>query len=60
MAMMHHSLRSLALSAIVAMGLAGCATVTEDGRSNFPETRSKAFVPDKTQTQTLLEGLPAP
>lgn len=40
--------------------LAGCATVTNAGRTLFPETTSKAFIPDKTQTQTLLEALPAP
>ncbi|HYD25295.1 MAG TPA: CsgG/HfaB family protein [Croceibacterium sp.] len=34
--------------------------MTEDGRSLFPETRPEAFIPDKTQTQTLLERLPAP
>ncbi|WP_233130875.1 CsgG/HfaB family protein [Sphingomonas jeddahensis] len=34
--------------------------MTDHGRTNFPETRSKAFIPDKTQTQTLLEALPAP
>ena len=55
-----HSIRSIALATIAALGLTGCATVTEDGRTNFPETRSKAFVPDKTQTQTLLEALPSP
>src|ERR1043166_4859202 len=43
-----------------ALALAGCATVGENGRTAFPETRSKAFYPDKTQTQHLLEALPAP
>jgi curli production assembly/transport component CsgG len=50
----------IALSATLALGLAGCATVGEDGRTAFPETRSKAFYPDKTQTQHLLEKIPAP
>lgn len=40
--------------------LSGCATVGEDGRTLFPETRSKAFYPDKTQTQHLLARIPAP
>jgi hypothetical protein len=34
--------------------------VTDAGRTLFPETTSKAYIPDKTQTQTLLEALPAP
>ena len=42
------------------LALAACGTVTTDGRTAWPETRSKAFIPDKTQTQTLLEALPAP
>ena len=50
----------LFLAGLSAIALSGCATVTEDGRSNFPETRSKAFLPDRTQTQTLLSALPAP
>lgn len=45
---------------LVLAALAGCTTVTKDGRSLFPETRPEAFIPDKTQTQTLLERLPAP
>lgn len=40
--------------------LAGCTTLGEDGRTLFPETRSKAFYPDKTQTQFLLAKIPAP
>ncbi|KHK93688.1 curlin [Novosphingobium malaysiense] len=47
-----------ALAATLVM--CGCATVGEDGRTAFPETRSRAFIPDKTQTQHLLEGLPPP
>jgi curli production assembly/transport component CsgG len=48
------------LAGLSAIALSGCATVTRDGRDNFPETRSKAFYPDRTQTQTLLSALPAP
>jgi curli production assembly/transport component CsgG len=43
-----------------ALALSGCATVTKDGHTLFPETTGKAYIPDRTQTQTLLEGLPAP
>lgn len=49
-----------ALLAVSTLALGACGTVTSDGRTNWPETRSKAFLPDKTQTQTLLEALPAP
>ena len=49
-----------ACACLAATALGGCATVTENGRSDFPETRPEAFIPDKTQTQTLLERLPAP
>jgi curli production assembly/transport component CsgG len=48
------------LAGISALTLTGCATVTKDGRTAWPETRSKAFFPDRTQTQTLLAALPAP
>ncbi|RPF70947.1 CsgG/HfaB family protein [Aurantiacibacter spongiae] len=48
------------LSLGVLASLAGCATVTENGRTLFPETRSEAFIPDRTQTQGLLAQLPAP
>ncbi len=50
----------VALSTVSLLVLSACGTVTTDGRTNWPETRSKAFIPDKTQTQTLLETLPAP
>jgi curli production assembly/transport component CsgG len=48
------------LAGLAATALTGCATVTKDGRTAWPETRSKAFIPDRTQTQTLLAALPAP
>ncbi len=48
------------LACAAACALGGCATVTNTGRTLFPETTSKAYIPDKTQTQTLLEALPAP
>ena len=43
-----------------AIVLAGCTTVGEHGRALFPETRSTAFIPEKTQTQHLLGSIPAP
>lgn len=48
------------LACTAACALSGCATVTDAGRTLFPETTAKAYIPDKTQTQTLLEALPAP
>ena len=50
----------LASACLLAAALAGCTTVTEDGRSLFPETRPEAFIPDRTQTQALLGRLPGP
>jgi curli production assembly/transport component CsgG len=50
----------IAAAALLSVVLAGCTTVTEDGRASLPETRPEAFIPDSTQTQTLLAGLPAP
>jgi len=49
------------LSAFLALSLlAGCANISEDGRSTIPETTSFAFIPQKTQTQRLLSAIPAP
>jgi curli production assembly/transport component CsgG len=48
------------LACSAALVLSGCATVTNTGRTLFPETTAKAYIPDKTQAQTLLEALPAP
>lgn len=50
----------IASACLLAAALCGCETVTENGRTAFPETRPEAFLPDKTQTQKLLEQLPAP
>ena len=49
-----------ALAGLGALALAACGTITADGRTNWPETRSKAFYPERTQTQTLLNAIPAP
>jgi curli production assembly/transport component CsgG len=49
------------LSAFLALSLlAGCANISEDGRSTIPETTSFAFIPQKTQTQRLLTAIPPP
>ena len=44
----------------VTLALSACGTVGQNGRTAFPETRSTAFYPEKTQTQRLLEQLPPP
>lgn len=49
-----------AMMTISALALGACDTVTNSGRTAFPETRPQAFIPDRTQTQTLLSALPAP
>lgn len=50
----------IASACLLAAALGGCATVTDSGRTAFPETRPEAYIPDKTQTQVLLGQLPAP
>jgi curli production assembly/transport component CsgG len=50
----------LILAGLAALSLSGCQTLTGSGNTAFPETTSKAFIPDRTQTQTLLAALPAP
>jgi curli production assembly/transport component CsgG len=52
--------RILAALGAAATLLGGCTTVGNSGRTMFPETTHKAFFPEKTQTQHLLEALPAP
>lgn len=47
-----------ALACVLALG--ACGTVGKDGRAALQETTAKAFYPDKTQTQHLLERIPAP
>ena len=49
------------IAALLAVSLlSGCASVGEDGRDSIPETTSLAFIPHKTETQRLLEAIPAP
>lgn len=50
----------IALCSIAAAALAGCTTVGNSGRDLIPEDTSFAFFPKKTQTQLLLNDLPAP
>ena len=58
--MVRQTTSKLLVAGLAVTALSGCATVTKDGRTAWPETRSKAFIPDRTQTQTLLAALPAP
>jgi curli production assembly/transport component CsgG len=49
------------LTALLALSmLSGCTSLGEDGRDTIPETTSFAFIPHKTETQRLLEAVPAP
>lgn len=48
------------LALLAALSVSACSTVTSSGNTAFPETTSKAFIPDRTQTQTLLAKLPSP
>ncbi len=50
----------LALAALAALPLAGCMSMAQDGRTTLPTTTSLAYFPKKTQTQNLLNQLPAP
>ncbi len=43
-----------------AFALQGCMSVGTDGRSSLPETSSLAVIPERTQTQRLLQSIPAP
>lgn len=48
------------LISLAALSLAGCMSVPQDGRNSLPTTTSLAYFPKKTQTQNLLNQLPAP
>lgn len=52
----HMRIAALALTAMSA----GCTTVGGSGKAAIPETTSYAFLPNATQTQLLLQGIPAP
>lgn len=51
---------TIAIAAVAALSLAGCTTIGKSGRTNFPHTGGRAYIPEKTQTQNLLEALPPP
>ncbi|WDA42035.1 CsgG/HfaB family protein [Erythrobacter sp. BLCC-B19] len=53
-------LASLALASVTALALSGCMSMPQDGRNSMATTTSLAYFPKKTQTQTLLNQLPAP
>lgn len=55
---MRKSAKVLALGAMLALG--GCTTLAQSGRSALPEETSLAYFPKRTQTQILLNDLPAP
>lgn len=54
------SVLSLGLTTLAALGLSGCMSMPQDGRNSLPTTTSLAYFPKKTQTQNLLNQLPAP
>lgn len=51
---------SFVAATLAALSLTGCMSLQQDGRSTLPTTTSLAYFPKKTQTQTLLNQLPAP
>lgn len=51
---------SLALASLAALALGGCMSMPQDGRNTLAPTTSLAYFPKKTQSQTLLNQLPAP
>ena len=57
--MMGHKSTCLAALAMTAL-VAGCTTVGGSGKAAIPETTSYAYLPNATQTQQLLRGIPAP
>lgn len=50
----------LAAISVAALALGGCMAAPQDGRNSLPTTTSLAYFPKKTQTQNLLNQLPAP
>lgn len=50
----------LALMTAASIALTGCMSLPQDGRNSLATTTSLAYFPKKTQTQTLLNQLPAP
>lgn len=52
--------KKLVLCAAAAASVSACTTVGNSGRDAIPESTNLAFFPKKTQTQLLLNELPAP
>jgi curli production assembly/transport component CsgG len=49
------------ISALIALALlSGCASVGNDGRDAIPPTTGLAYIPQKTETQRMLEAIPPP
>ena len=49
------------ISTLLALSLlGGCTTVGESGRDTIPPTTSMAYIPQKTETQRMLEAIPPP
>lgn len=53
-------MRTACLAATTALLLGGCQTVGNSGVDSVPPTTSLAYIPKRTQTQLLLQTLPAP
>lgn len=51
---------SFGLASLAALSLSGCMSLPQDGRNTLAPTTSLAYFPKKTQTQNLLNELPAP
>ena len=51
---------ALALVSLTSLALGGCMSMPQDGRNSLATTTSLAYFPKKTQSQTLLNQLPAP
>lgn len=50
-----------AIFGLVALSLlSGCASVGENGRDAIPPTTSLAYIPQKSETQRMLEAIPPP
>ena len=48
------------VAALALVALSGCVSLGKNGRSMIPSTSSLAIVPEKTQTQRMLEAIPPP
>ncbi len=55
-----HTRLTAGLVSLAAFALSGCMSAPQDGRNSIPTTTSLAYFPKKTQTQNLLQQLPAP